>query len=381
MSNRNIVFFNGRLLPASETFIRAQGEELQQFTPYYVGARKVSGLPLPSERTLVVNQGSVIGTVAESRFKIFGAAPNLYRQLEKLNPTLVHAHFGICGALALPLAEHLKVPLITTFYGIDITMKDELARKASLSHRIYFYRQEALKSKSKLIIAISKFIEKKLIDKGFPADKIVINYIGVDTKIFQPDLSISRQPTVLFVGRLVEKKGCEYLIRAMSQVQAAMPEVELVIVGEGPLRTTLENLAESSLKRYRFLGVQPPEVVRDWMNQSKVFCVPSVTAESGDAEGLGVVFAEAQAMGLPVVSSTNGGIPEVVAHDQTGFLAAEKNHEVLAHYILKLLQDRKLWQRFSLDGRLRVQTLFDQSKLSKGLEKIYQSVLDENTIS
>lgn len=381
MSNPNIVFFNGRLLPPSETFIKSQGEGLQKFTPYYVGAHKVSGLPLPPERSLVVNQGGIIGAAEEGIFKLLGSAPRLYQQLEKLNPVLVHAHFGICGALALPIAKYLKVPLITTFYGIDITMKDELARKASLSHHIYFRRQENLKSQTKLIIAISKFIEKKLIEKGFSQNKIIINHIGVDTEMFQPDLNLPRNPIVLFVGRLVEKKGCEYLIRAMSKVQAIMPEVELVIIGDGLLRNSLETLAKSSLQRYRFLGVQPPQVVSDWMNKAMVFSVPSVTAESGDAEGLGVVFVEAQAMGLPVVSSTNGGIPEVVAHDKTGFLAAEKDWETLAEYILKLLRDSNLWQRFSYDGQKRVQMLFDQSKLSKTLEDIYSTVLKENKSS
>lgn len=374
LSAPNIVFFNGRLLPPSETFIKAQGEELTRFVPYYVGAHRVSGLPLPPERTLVVNQGGTVGTAEEGIFKLFGSAPRLYQQVTELNPVLVHAHFGICGALAIPLAEYLKVPLITTFYGIDITMKDELARTASLSHRIYFRRLEALKSKTKIIIAISKFIKQKLLEKGFPPDKIIINHIGVDTKIFQPN-RVSRRPIVLFVGRLVEKKGCEYLIRAMSKVRAVMPEVELVIIGDGPLRSSLENLAESSLQRYSFLSVQPPEVVKDWMSRAKVFCVPSITATSGDAEGLGVVFAEAQAMGLPVVSTTNGGIPEVVAHEQTGFLAAEKDWERLAHYILQLLGEPILWQRFSSDGRDRVQKLFDQSKLSADLENIYQTVL------
>lgn len=376
--NPNIVFFNGLLLPASETFIRAQGEELQKFTPYYVGSRKVRGLPLPEERTLVVNQGGIVGKAKEGIFKVSGTAPRLCQQLTNIDPILIHAHFGICGALALPLAKQLNIPLITTFYGIDITMKDKLARKASLSHRVYFRRQQSLKLQSKVIIAISKFIERKLIEKGFPSDKIVINYIGVDTKIFQPILDISRQPIVLFVGRLTEKKGCKYLIEAMSKVQTIMPGIELVVIGDGVLRSSLESLAKSSLKRYRFLGIQPPEAVRNWMNKAMVFSVPSVTAASGDAEGLGVVFAEAQAMGLPVVSSTNGGIPEVVAHGETGFLAAEKDWESLSQYIMQLFQDNDLWQKFSLNGKERVNMHFDQSKLSKGLENIYTTVIHEN---
>lgn len=372
-----VIFFNGRLLPSSETFIRAQGEGLEEFTPYYVGSRLVPGLPLPPERTLTVNQGGMQGRFQEGVFKLSGFAPQLTGQLQQLEPALVHAHFGICGALALPLARSLNLPMIVTIYGIDITMKDIYARRASLSHWIYFRRQAALKRETTLFIAISNFIQAKMLEKGFPAEKIVIHPIGVDTDTFQLDPQVLREPVVLFVARLVEKKGCEYLIQAMNKVQTLRPEVELVIIGDGPLRNSLEELAKSSLRRYRFLGVQPPEVVRQWMNRASVFSVPSITAESGDTEGLGVVFAEAQVMGLPVVSSNSGGIPDVVAHNQTGFLAAERDWESLANYILQLLQDPMLWQRFSLDGRERVLTMFDQRKLSKGLEAIYKSVLSD----
>jgi glycosyltransferase involved in cell wall biosynthesis len=375
MTNPSIVFFNGRLLPPSETFIRAQGEGLQKFTPYYVGTHRVQGLSLPPEQTLVVNQGGLIGSVEEGLFKLSGFAPKLYRELHQLNPVLVHAHFTVCGALALPLSQALKIPLIVTAYGLDVTMKDIYAR--SLSHCIYFQRQEALKQKTTLFIAISKFIKDKLLEKGFPSSKIVVHPIGADLDIFKPDCTIPREPVVLFVARLVEKKGCEYLIRAMSRVQATMPDVELVLIGDGPLRTPLEALAKSKLQRYHFLGVQSPQVVRDWMNRAKVFCVPSITAESGDAEGLGVVFAEAQAMGLPVVSSTNGGIPEVVANGKTGFLAPERDWENLAESILRLLKDLDLWQSFSTQGQEHVKANFDQKKQARILENIYNSVLQE----
>ena len=373
--SKPLVFFNGLLLPPSETFIRAQGEGLEQFTPYYVGSRLVKGLSLPAERTFVVNQGGVLGAAQEGLFKLSGLAPRLHQQVRQLKPALLHAHFGICGALALPLAQTLKVPLIVTFYGIDITMKDEYARRASISHRIYFHRQAALKRETQLFIAISEFIKEKLLEKGFPSEKILVHHIGVDTETFQPEPNVLREPVVLFVGRLVEKKGCEYLIRAMAKVQAVMPEVELVVIGDGPLRNGLEKLAESSLQRYRFLGVQPPQVVRSWMNRAMVFSVPSVTAESGDSEGLGVVFAEAQAMGLPVVSSATGGIPEVVAHGKTGFLASERDWNSLSEYILQLLKNHNLWQCFSFEGKERVAAIFDQRKLSKSQEDIYQAVL------
>jgi colanic acid/amylovoran biosynthesis glycosyltransferase len=374
ISKPNLIVFNGRLLAKSETFIRAQGEGLQNFTPYYVGARLINGLSLPPERTLVVNQGGAMGTTQELIFKFWGAAPKLCHQVKQLNPVLLHAHFGVCGALALPLARTLKLPLLVTFHGIDATMSDDYARRESISTRIYLRRREALKRETNLFVTVSNFLKAQLIQQGFPEDKIVVHYIGVDTDIFQPEADVVREPVVLFVGRLVEKKGCEYLIKAMAQVQATRPDVELVVIGDGPLRSSLEHLANSSLLRYRFLGVQPPEIVRSWMNKATVFSVPSVRAASGDCEGFGIVFAEAQAVGLPVVSFAHGGITEAVAHGETGFLATERDFQELAKYILQLFAEPMLWQQFSTNGQKRVLTKFNLRKQTQALEEIYQMV-------
>jgi len=111
--------------------------------------------------------------------------------------------------------------------------------------------------------------------------------------------------------------------------------------------------------------------VRLWMQQAKIFCVPSITAKSGDSEGFGLVFAEAQAMGLPVVSFASGGIPEAIAHGETGFLAAEQDSEKLVAYILSLLEDQELWQKFSQKGQERVRTLFNLHHQTRALESIY----------
>ena len=375
--SKPLVFFSGLLLPPSETFIRAQGEGLQQFTPYYVGSRLVKGLSLPSDRTFVVNRGGSVGAAKEVLFKQLGTAPSLYHQLQQIQPALIHAHFGVCGALALPLVRTLKLPLVVTFYGLDATMKDDYARRNSITTRVYLRRREALKREATLFIAVSDFIKEKLLEQGFPQEKVVSHYYGVNTEVFQPDPDVPREPVVLFVGRLAEKKGCEYLIQAMAKVQAQMPEVELAIIGDGTLRVQLEELAAKSLKRYKFLGLQPPEVVKSWMNRSLLLAAPSVTASTGDSEGLPTVVVEAQAMGLPVVGSVHAGIPQAVVHGETGFLAAERDWKSLAEHILRLLQDPMLWQSFSRNGQQRMRNLFDLHKQTQALESIYKAVLQE----
>jgi colanic acid/amylovoran biosynthesis glycosyltransferase len=374
-NNRPVLFFNSLLLPPSQTFIRAQGEMLQQFTAYYAGSRRVPGLELPPDRTLVVNSGTPQGTIAEGVFKLTGIAPTFVKAIQHLQPALVHAQFGLSGALMLPLMQSLQVPLIVHYRGADATVQDKAARYASLNHWIYFRRRSALKQKAHLFLTVSNFIRQKLIDQGFPPEKIKTFYQGVNVEQFRPNPAIPRESIVLFVGRLTEKKGCEYLIRAIAPVQAQLPEVKLVIIGEGPLRPALETLAVQHLQQYEFLGTQPPEVVKAWMNRAKVMATPSVTAAQGDSEGLPNVVLEAQAMGLPVVSTIHAGIPEAVINGETGFLAPEQDIEALTQGCLRLLKTDDLWQHFSTRGRNHVETHFNRQIQTQLLEQIYTAVL------
>lgn len=377
MSKPNLLLFSGRLLPASETFVRAQGENIKTFTPYYGGARFVEGLSLPAERCCVVNSGGQLGKISEALFKLWGVAPQFYRKLKTLNPALIHAHFGPCGALALPIAHQLNVPLVVTFHGFDAMMTDEYARQDSISTKVYLKRRESLKHNAKQFIAVSAFIRSKLMAQGFPEDKIRVHHIGVNTEFFQADASIPREPVVLFVGRLTEKKGCEYLIRAMSLAQQQIEQAELVILGDGPLRQDLEELARQKLRRYRFLGFQPPDVVKDWMNRASILTVPSVTASNGDSEGLPMVVVEAQAMGLPIIGSIHAGIPEAVVHGETGFLFTERDWDAMAKYIVELLSYPDLWKQMSMNGQIRMRKHFDLAQQTAILETIYRSVLED----
>ena len=372
-----IAVYRDRLLSPSETFVSAQAESLQHFIPYYLGSRRVTGLPLPEERILVVNGGGISGIAREAIFRLRGWDTTLARRTRGVGAELIHAHFGPDGVKALPLARALQMPLLVTFHGYDATMKDQYARRSFHGHRVYVRRRDVLKREARLFIAVSEFIRGKLLEQGFPPDKVLVHHIGVDTEIFRPDPTVTREPVVLFVGRLVEKKGCEYLIRAMSRVQKTRPEAELIVIGDGPLRPSLERLAGERLRRHRFLGMQPPDSVRAWMNRARVLSVPSIVAETGDSEGLPIVFCEAQSMGLPVVTFATAGNPEAVANGETGFPVPEKDWKALAASILLLLDNDGLWHRFSTAAQRRVRTKFDLRKQTSVLESVYEHVLSE----
>jgi colanic acid/amylovoran biosynthesis glycosyltransferase len=373
-----LIIFCDHLLYPSETFVRAQAQALQRFTPVYVGSRRVPGLDLPPESTYTVSSGN--SRIREVLFKLFGVAPNLTERLRALDPVLMHAHFGPDGLRALPLARKLGLPLIITFHGSDATATDVRHVGAPFGHRRYLVQRSVVRRGGTLFIAVSEFIRRKLLEQHFPAEKIRVHYIGVDTKLFSPGRG-EQENTVLFVGRLANRKGAEFLIRAMEDLQKEDPDAELVLIGDGPLRGELERRAKRTLRRYRFLGTQSPQVVREWLDRAAVFCAPSITARSGEAEAFGMVFAEAQAMEKPVVSFATGGISEAVLHGETGFLAPDRDWRTLAQYLSLLLKNADLRRRFGVLGRQRVLRFFDLNTQTSVLEKIYEDVLETTSVA
>ena len=322
---------------------------------------------LPQEPILLSDQGPAISDARAKLYRRIGTAPLFHLKAKRSRPDLVHAHFASGGRTMLPLARALGVPLVVTLHGKDVTV---------LGVQPHRYRR--LAEDASLFICVSKFIRDSAIGAGFPSEKLLVHYIGIDRTKFLPLPSPSPEQArgVLFVGRLVEKKGCEYALRAMQLVQRTHPECELTVIGDGPLRSALEALATDLKVRCRFLGVQPAAIVREALRGARIFCGPSVTAADGDSEGLGMVFAEAQATGVPIVSTVHGGIPEIVANEVTGLLTPERDHEALADAIALLLGDEALWQRFHRAAVQHIGQRFDLAAQTAQLERIYSRAVD-----
>ena len=380
LAKPKVIIFCDHLLYPSETFIHAQASALSGFEPVYAGSRRVVGLDLREEHIHIINHGKIWGKCRELCFKLSGFAPDFVKRLAALSPVLLHAHYGPNGLRALPIARNLKIPLIVTFHGSDATITDLRYQKTYLGFRHYVANKGRLRKSSALFLAVSKFIHRKLLEQGFPEERVLVHYTGVDTKKFQPT-STEGGPLILFVGRLEPSKGAEFLIRAAAEVQRQLPAAEIVLIGEGSLRAHLEKLAKQLLRHYRFLGVRTSAEVREWMNRASVVCVPSITMRSGEEEGFGMVCAEAHAVAKPVVAFDSGGISEVVSHARTGFLAAEGDWRSLAEYLFLLLQNAKLRERFGLSGREWVVRQFDLEHRTRALEGIYARVLDSGNAS
>jgi colanic acid/amylovoran biosynthesis glycosyltransferase len=369
-----IVVFRILLLPPSETFIATQSAAMRQFSPFFVGWRRWAGIDLPQKARWTIDNGGPLGKLRELRFRYVGPTRAELARLRALDVRLVYAHFAPDGHAAMQLASQLDVPLVTALHGYDVTTNDQVMGETRLG-REYLKGRQALQEKGALFVCCSEFIRQRALAMGYPADRTIVHAIGVDVERFKPAAVRERKNIVLFVGRMIEKKGCGSLIEAMAAVQRTHPGAELVLIGDGHLRAGYEALALERRVRCRFLGVQRSTVIRDWMARASVFCVPSVVAASGDAEGLGMVFIEAQAMGLPVVSTLSGGIPEAVKHGETGLLVTEHDSRGLSDAILLLMQDDELWQRYSLAGRRHVVDQFNLSKQTARLEQVFLQLL------
>lgn len=373
-NKENIIIYREWLLPYSETFIKEQAENLNNFLPYYFGLKKVNGIPLPEKRVITIDNGNFWGGIRYKINKIFKFSPSLVKEAQKINPKLIHAHFGPDGYKAIKLKRNLNIPLIVTFHGSDATTKKEYADSLWLNS--YFKNQSALFKYGDCFIAVSKFIKNKLLEQGFPQDKIIVHYTGVDTRKINYVPNRERNRNVLFVGRIVENKGLKYLIDALEIVQRENPSIGLIVIGDGPLKDKMEQYAREKIKNFIFLGKQTFEQTIQYMSVCKILCVPSITLQNGQSEGLGQVFLEAGAMGTPVVSFLTGGIPEAVRHNHTGLLFPEKDVRQLAEGIAAVFKNIDLWNKLSMNAVKYINQNFNIQKQTQKLEEIYRKIIN-----
>jgi len=409
-----VAVYRSVLMNYNEVYLRTEAEALRRYRPVYVGShRPPGGVELPADRTITLREryraidrrldplvvrigwrlehagplapigrhlrgGNVVGRFSEYAFHVHGVAPALLREVRALRPAIMHAYTGVSGAHALPLARRLGVPLVVSFGGTDATATDEAVRRGALHGEMLARRRDEMKRELALIVTVSEFLRGRLVERGWPAEKIEVVHRGIDTGAFTPEGApplADRAPVVFYAGRLIEVKGTAYLLRAMRAVQARVPDAELVIAGSGALRKPLEEEARALGVRARFLGSISADEVRAWHRRAAVYCMPSVTASTGQREGLSNALLESMSAGLPVVASRSGGIPEAVG--DAGFLVEERDVEALARHIGDLLTDASLRERHGRLSRDRVLRRFDLRAQAARLELLYDRVRAE----
>jgi colanic acid/amylovoran biosynthesis glycosyltransferase len=375
-----VVVYRDEVLRTNETFIRNQVELVTKHEPYYVALEPaLRSLLLNAPTILLSKQRSTYSKARANAYRILPIAPAFHREIRTIRPTLIHAHFSQNATTILSFSRKARIPLIVTLHG-SFETAPPLKLIKGLNSFLYVARRGGLWRYASAFLCVSEFVRSKALEFGFPAQKLCVHYIGIDTAYFSPTNESRDRNLVLFTGRLAEKKGCEYLLRAIQIVHEQRPATRAIIIGDGELRQHLERLNQELGVRAEFLGEQPSISIRDWLRRASVFCGPSVTAASGDMEGLPMVLCEAQGVGTPVVSTYHAGIPEIVRHQQTGLLAEERDYHQLARHILRLLTSEDTWAEYSRNGRDLVKREFDLATQTEKLEQVYSLFGSQNTV-
>jgi glycosyltransferase involved in cell wall biosynthesis len=183
-------------------------------------------------------------------------------------------------------------------------------------------------------------------------------------------------PELLFVGRLVQRKGVHILLEALARIPDSVP-LHLRIIGDGPLRSILEGQSRSLglSDRVSFDGFVSDEALRDAYQRCSLFILPAVIDEKGDTEGLGVVLIEALAFGKPAIASGIGGITDVVIHGQTGLLVEPGDASALTEAITRLVSEPELVQRLGENARQRARDHFSWDAIIGQTVGLYQHVI------
>ncbi|MEW9669813.1 glycosyltransferase [Ammoniphilus sp. 3BR4] len=353
---RRVAVIRSVFLPISETFIYNELTNLRKTKAILCTRRRENAKEFPFNKIYKYRNRK-----------------QLEKILRKRKVRLVHARFGTLGVDLLGMKERLKIPLLTSFHGSDLPTNRN--RKAS-----YRKKLKSLFKKGDAFTVPSYDMKKILVRHGCPKKKIHIQYSGINVGEFtfsRRTLFRGERIIILSVGRLVEKKGMKYLLDAFSEVQRHLPNSELRIIGDGPLRIKLKKQAmkKGIENKVKFLGKLSHDEVRREMRRAHIFVLASITAKEGNQEGIPNVLKEAQASGLPVVSTWHGGIPELVEHKRTGYLVPERSKKALARAMIRLLKSPEQWGSMGRRGREKVLESFNANKQIRKLEKLYRKLI------
>ncbi|MFH1429283.1 MAG: glycosyltransferase [Candidatus Margulisiibacteriota bacterium] len=374
---QNIGWFVPQYLNISETFIHEPLQKFKQFYPLIFTGRKKNLDKFPYPDVYSSSQDITgLALKVNDLLAIFGRERFFADLIKNRNVCLLHAHFGVNGNFALQFKKRLNIPLIVQFYGAD------LYRWGRDPYNKYCYHK--LFKKADLFLVCSDKMKRDLIAYGCPHEKVKRFYLGLDLNKFPVNLRKNNnnpnQPVkFLMCGRFVEKKGFEYAIQAFEGIPK--DEYLLNIIGSGDLQSKYEQIAKDSgvIDNISFMGSASYAEYIDSLYQTDVLIVPSVTAKSGDSEGLPMVLLEGVASGAVTIASEHAGIPEVVKDGETGFLTPERDVAAIREKIKHVIANRDEFDKLRSAGRKIIETEFDLDKQIVKLEDIYNRLIKENS--
>ncbi len=293
-------------------------------------------------------------------------------EYEKLD--LLHVHYAIPHAVSAYLAKQIlknknDIKIITTLHGTDITL---VGLEPSFLPMVKFSIEE-----SDGVTTVSRFLKEKTSTNYNIKKEITVINNFVDANLYKPNgtsklreiIAPNDEKVIVHTSNFRPVKRVPETIKILEKVRTKIP-AKLVLVGDGPDRSECERLCRelNLYEHVKFLGKQNGLV--DILNASDLFLIPS------QSESFGLAALEAMSCGLPVVSSSVGGLPELINHNETGFIAEIGDIDRMAKYVVELFKNEKKYELFSKRARKRVIDNFDKEKVIPEYEKFYNKILN-----
>ncbi|MGM0461981.1 MAG: glycosyltransferase family 4 protein [Fibrobacterota bacterium] len=297
---------------------------------------------------------------------------SLCRLIRREKPDLVHVHWWIPSGIIMYCASFLfKTPYIITSHGTDVFI---LKRFTFLS----FFARKIFRQATR-IHAISTYVKDEILSL-VPEKKDSIDIISMpirEERIPQKPPRFRGGKKLLFLGRLIPRKGADILISALSELSE---EYELTLVGTGPEK---DRLCEACRKhavsdRVNFRSTVSPDALPGLFEEHEIFILPSRTDWKAEKEGLGMVLLEAQRMGLALIASDSGGMPDIVIHEKTGLLVPENDPHALALAIQKYT-DASFYKTMVLGAQTHYTKNYSQNSLGEKTRVSYENVVKSHS--
>jgi glycosyltransferase involved in cell wall biosynthesis len=306
------------------------------------------------------------------------------RVAQKKRATVMHGHWVVPGGV-IAAAARPSLPLVVSLHGSDVFVAERTPIARTAARRVF--------DRAGVVTACSQDLASRAVALGAAADRIEVVPYGVDVSRFKPApgaresararLGMPAAAPLLFAaGRLVRKKGFEYLVDALPLVESATA-AHLVIAGDGDLAAELRARAVIAgvSDRVHFLGDLAQDTVGAWFAAADVAVVPSVKDDSGNVDGLPNTVLEALASGTPLVSTPAGGIANVIDDGRTGVIVPERDPRALAAAISALLRDPERRSALGQSGRRMVEGRFGWDAAAAAFERAYDRALAFNSLT
>lgn len=298
---------------------------------------------------------------------------NFYKKLRHTDVFHVHFALGGTGIAEMKDIGLIKAKLITTFHGHDAHFKNRHVLKYLCNSYSTLFKV------SDYVTVNTPFLKTQVIKLGCPKERLKVIPMAIDIAYFKPEsikeLPVGNTVKLISIGRLIEFKGFEYAIQTVKLLVDMGVDVSYTIIGEGNLFNALQKQVQSlKLQNHvTLVGKKSQKFIKQALERSHIYLMSSITDRTGRCETQGVVTAEAQAMGLPVIAFNSGGVPYTLHDGETGILVPEKDVEAFAQAILKLISHPDRYQLMSKQARKYAVANFSYELMAKRFSKLYES--------